>query len=454
MSNGIRARLAGLMSNGFARHVGVLVGGTAFAQALSVLILPLLTRLYSPDDFTVLAAYTSILGIFAGIACLRLEIAIPLPESDDEAANLLALALFFSSMIAALLGLVAWIYSDDIIRLIGQPGLKPYLWLLPFGVWLSGVYAALQYWATRHKNFALIARTRLSQATSGAAIQLSCGWAGFTPIGLILGQLSNNGAGVIRLGADIWRHQRNAMASVCRNTMLASLRRYERFPKYSTLEALANGANIQLPILIIASLAIGPEAGFLMLASRVLSAPMSLIGGAISQVYLSRAPEELRKGSLSTFTIEVLNGLIKTGVGPLLLIGIIAPAAFPIIFGSEWERAGEIVSWMTPWFIFQFLASPISMILHVTENQKKALLLQVGGLFLRVGAVMTAAQIKPAYIVEAYATSGLIFYAIYLHIALRAAKVNIKAKDILHVKNFIILSSWATFSICARHIIT
>ncbi|QPN33197.1 oligosaccharide flippase family protein [Diaphorobacter sp. JS3051] len=453
MPNGIRTRLAGLMSNGFARNVGVLVGGTAFAQALSVLILPLLTRLYSPDDFTVLAAYASILAIFAGIACLRLEIAIPLPESDDEAANLLALAVTFSSMIAALLGLAVWIYSDEIIRLIAQPGLKPYLWLLPFGVWLSGIYAALQYWATRHKDFGLIARTRLSQATSSAAIQLSCGWAGFTPIGLILGQLCNVGAGVIRLGADIFRNQRNAIASVRHHTMLASLRRYERFPKYSTLEALANGANIQLPVLIIASLAIGPEAGFLMLASRVISAPMSLIGGAISQVYLSRAPAELRQGSLSTFTVEVLNGLIRSGVGPILFIGIIAPAAFPIIFGPEWERAGEIVSWMTPWFIFQFLASPISMILHVTENQKKALLLQVCGLFLRVGAVTLAAQIKPTYIVEAYVISGLIFYAIYLRIALQAAKVNIKPKDILHVKNFNILSSWVTISILAIYII-
>lgn len=453
MLKSIRSRLTRVATNGFVRNVGVLVGGTAFAQALTLLILPFLTRIYSPDDFAVLAVYASILGIFAGVACFRLEIAIPIPENDEEAANLLVLALTISSFVAALLGVVVWVYPDDLVGLTGQPRLAPYLWLVPLGVWLGGAYAALQYWAIRHKQFGLIARTRLSQASSGAAIQISCGWAGFTPIGLLLGQLINSGAGVIRLAADTWRQHRKTLASVQPGTMLKTLRRYDRFPKYSTPEALANGANLELPVLIIAALAAGPEAGFLLLATRVMAAPMGLVGGAISQVYLSRAPEERRQGRLSSFTFNILNGLIQAGVGPLLFIGIIAPVAFPIVFGREWSRAGEIVSWMTPWFILQFLASPVSMVLHITEKQKAALLLQLIGLIVRVGLVISTAYIAKEYIVEAYAISGLVFYLTYFLVVLRIAKISLSLKDFLPLNSIGILIGWITIAYASLHLL-
>ncbi len=80
----MRKKLEVLLRHGFIRSVGVLVGGTAAAQVLMVLVLPLLTRLYTPDDFSVLAVYASILGIVTIAACLRMEIAIPLPQHEED----------------------------------------------------------------------------------------------------------------------------------------------------------------------------------------------------------------------------------------------------------------------------------------------------------------------------------------------------------------------------------
>src|SRR5690606_34581923 len=100
-----------------------------------------------------------------------------------------------------------------------------------------------------------------------------------------------------------------------------------------------------------------------------MAAPMGLVGGDVAQVSVSRAPEKYRSGELAEFTARVIEGLVKTGVGPLLFVGIIAPPVFAIVFGVEWRRAGEIISWMTPWFIFQFISSPVSMVMHVTDRQ-------------------------------------------------------------------------------------
>src|SRR5690606_30740867 len=124
-------------------------------------------------------------------------------------------------------------------------------------------------------------------------------------------------------------------------------------------------------------LAIGPEAGYLMLATRIMAAPVGLIGGSVAQVYLSQAPIEFRAGNLPNFTVGIIGALVKTGAGPLAFMGIIAPHVFPILFGLEWVRAGEMVAWLTPWFIVQFISSPVSMSLHVSGRQRTALVLQI-----------------------------------------------------------------------------
>lgn len=412
----LRTKFQSLNRGGFIRSVGVLVGGTAFAQALTVLVLPLVTRLYTPFDFSVLAVFVSILSIISVAACLRLEIAIPMPESDEDAANLLALALCACSVVSALTGIVVWWFSNQIVSLVGQPALRPYLWLLPLGIWLAGAFTAIQFWSTRKKRFGTIAKTRMTQAIGGAGTQLGLGWAGFAPFGLLLGQVISSGAGLFGLGRDALREDRTALRQINWAGMRRMLQQYDRFPKYSTFEALANSAGIQLPVIIIAALTVGPEAGYLMLATRAMAAPMGLIGGAVSQVYLSRAPDELRAGRLPGFTSQIIGGLAKTGVGPLIFVGIISPSVFPLIFGDKWLRAGELVAWMTPWFVMQFLTSPISMTLHVTGNQRAALHLQLFGLLLRVSAVSIAGWFVPTHAVEVYAISGFFFYCVYLYV--------------------------------------
>lgn len=438
----MRQKFDALFRQGFVRSVGVLVGGTAFAQALMVLVLPLLTRLYTPEDFSVLAVYASILGIISAIACLRLEIAIPLPQRDEDAANLLALALLSSAVMAGLSALIVALFPTQIIALVAQPKLEPYLWLLPLGIWLSSSYTTLQFWSTRKKRFSSIAKTRMRQAVGSAGTQVGLGWAGMAPLGLVLGQVINSGAGIFGLLHDLLKNDRTALNTINWASMRRMFSEYDSFPKYSTFEALANSASIQLPVIIIAALAAGPEAGFLMLASRVMFAPMSLIGGAVSQVYLSRAPDELRAGNLGRFTANIMGGLVKTGVGPLLFVGIIAPIAFPMIFGAEWKRAGVMVAWMTPWFVMQFMSSPVSMTLHVTQSQRAAAILQISGFIIRVGSVAMASYFANNWIVESYAISGFIFYLVYLCVVVFLAKIDIR--DLLRSfkPGFMIVASW------------
>lgn len=401
---------------GFLKSVSVLVGGTAFAQGIAVLTLPILTRLYSPDDFALFAVYLSLLGILSVASCLRFEIAVPIPEEDSDAVHLVLLALMSNLVISILIGLIIWVFHTEIIVLLKQPDFSRLIWLVPIGIFFSGLYNALQYWATRKKQFPVIAKTRMVQSVSGVSVQIAMGALGFTVLGLVIGQIIKVSTGIQRLAINFWSEANIFIKKVSLQQLKQTFKKYDQFPKYSTFEALANSASIQLPVIIIAALAIGAEAGYLMLAMQIMAIPIRFIGGAVSQVYLAHAPEKYHLGQLSKYTSQCIWKLIKIGVIPLVVICISAPIIIPYIFGTEWQRTGEMMLWMLPWFILQFLVSPVSMSLHITGNQKIALMLQIMGLVMRAGGLWFLSIYTLNYVFEYYAISGFAFYTIYLFI--------------------------------------
>jgi O-antigen/teichoic acid export membrane protein len=398
----------------FIRAAGVLAGGTAIAQAITLLALPVITRIYTPEEFGVLALFISILTTFSAVSCMRFEIAIPVPEKDGDAINLMALALGICLMVSLFSGIVLFLAQNHVLNFLGNRYIAEYLWIVPISTALLGFYSALQFWSVRKKRYGAIVRTRFKQSIGGSATQIALGWLGWGAGGLIFGYLVNSVAGIFGFGKQILREDRNSLKEVKLKRMGEVGRGYIKYPKYSVLEVLATNSAVQLPMIIIAASATSAEVGFVLLASRVIAAPVALIGGAISQVYLSSAPQNFREGRLIEFTFYVINQIVRIGAGPLCFLGIISPLIFPLVFGDDWRRAGVLLAWMTPWFLLQMIATSISMALHVTDNQRAALGTNLTGFVIRAGGVGAAALAIPALISEAYAVSGLLFYLLSL----------------------------------------
>jgi O-antigen/teichoic acid export membrane protein len=389
--------------------------------------MPMLTRIYKPDEFGMLAVFSAFLGITSVVAGLQYEVAIPIPELDETAANLLGVALFCIAVTSGLSAVAIALFSAEIANLLNLPSIRKFLWLLPISIAGTGAYAAFQFWAVRKRAFPRIARTRLVQSLGGAVTQLLMGWAGTGALGLITGQIVNNSAGFLGLGRGAVREDEKTLRGISIIGMKKAAADFKRFPKYTAIENFANVGAIQVPFLLIANRVASAEVGFLMLGMRLMQAPMSLVGSAVSHVYYSHAVTEHRDGRLAEFTSNVIGNLARVGVGPLIFMGIIAPSVFMPVFGMGWQRAGVLVAWMTPWFVFQFLSSPVSMVLYVTSNQRAAMALQISGLILRVVMVLIAAAAVAGHpVVESYALSGFVFYFGYLIVICRVSKITMR----------------------------
>src|SRR5437867_4180796 len=92
----------------FVSHVATLVTGTALSQAINVATLLLLTRLFAPEAFGSLALFMTVVSLLSVLGGARYELAVMLPESDAEAANVFSLSVYVLGAICLVcLGIVA-----------------------------------------------------------------------------------------------------------------------------------------------------------------------------------------------------------------------------------------------------------------------------------------------------------------------------------------------------------
>lgn len=377
-----------LSQSAFLRSVLILVGGTALGQGIVVLLAPVLTRIYTPADFGVLATFASIISVVVVVLSLRYEQAIVLPEQRRVAVALMGLSLSLIFMLSFAIAIVLWIIRDILLRLGGFHA--DFLWLLPLGLLGAGLYQVMNFWALRVQAFGYIARTRLVQGFGMVLTQLGLGLAGLGSIGLLIGEVVGRVGGSWSLLVLLRGVTLRELFDI--QQMLYAAKRYLRFPLYNAWAALLNTLSLQLPFLMLPSLFNNEVAGFFVLAYRVLGLPSFLVGQAVGQAFLSRAamlksvPEELAK-----LTTRTALGLLALGIAVFTIIAIGGAGLFGLFFGESWRQAGVYAQIMAPWYMLWLVSSSLSGLLAIREWQGAGLAFTVvelltRGLALWVGA--------------------------------------------------------------------
>jgi len=415
----------------FARNVTTLAGGTALGQAVTILVSPILTRLYSPEDFGVYGVYASMLGIITVIASLRYEYAIPLPEDDETAVNILFLCFVLLLGMVILSWFVVQRLGPQIVVWANAPGLKRYLWLIPLGLLGAGTYQILNYWAIRKRDFNRLARTRISRGVGRAAVQVGVGFAGVGSLGLLLGQLAGETAGSASLGLAAWSKDRGAFKTVSLQRMRRAGARYKRFPLFSSWADFLEGLGTQLPQILFAAFYGVEVAGWFALGQRVIGAPLNIVVNSVAQVYFgeaARLPKDDPKAMRRLF-LKLTSRLALIGGLPVAVICALAPWFFTFVFGREWETAGRYVQILGLMFAVRFAIVPLFHTLSVLERQDLYAIWQATRLALVVGGLLAGKMLGVSHInaVAIYTLSMLAAYVLLWGIIWHALTSKLKA---------------------------
>jgi O-antigen/teichoic acid export membrane protein len=410
----------------FASNVLTMMTGTAMAQAVPLLISPILTRLYRPEDFGVLALYMAITSVLSVIAAGRYELAVILPEKEDDAVNIMFLALFICLLIGSALCIFMTVFNAELTTFFGNREISFWLYFVPASVAITGVYNTFYYWSTRKLQYGQLVVSKISQTTSMGAVNLLMGFKGFGATGLVTGGIAGQITSAGVMGFQIWKDDKEKCRFCNADGMKNQLRRYKNFPLYSIPAGLMNVLSNQIPIYVLSIYFGGAVVGFFALTQRVLGAPISLISASILDVFKQRASNDyITYGNCKDIFIKALFGLLVVSIIPFALFYYGAPKIFEIIFGKDWIIAGEYAQILTIMFFFRFIASPLSFVIYIAEKQKYDLIWQsllFGATVISMFAGVYLNNVKIALL--CFSLSYSVLYVIYLFISYYLSKGN------------------------------
>ncbi|MGB3538570.1 MAG: oligosaccharide flippase family protein [Mesorhizobium sp.] len=345
----------------FARGAFTLMTGTAVAQAVAIAISPILTRLYSPSDFGIFALFIALVTFLSTAATGRYELAIILPENEDDADALVILSTAIATgfgllLLVALLATHGWAAA-----MLGHPEIDRWLFLVPVSVFLTGCYNALNYWLNRHGQYQRMSINRMLQSGLGGGLQLSLGFSAWgTAAGLILGQFIAVVLTTAQIAVTFFRSCRLRDLKKLKTRMRHLALRYRSHPAHLLPAHLIGAAAMQLPVLAISGLYGPTTVGLYALAYRVMVMPTTLIANAIGDVYRQRATVLHREqGDFRRLFLITLATSTALAAAPVGIIVVIAPDLFAFVFGEPWRVAGDYARLLAIATLFQFALTPI-----------------------------------------------------------------------------------------------
>lgn len=404
-------------SNNFLGNVVKLVTGNLFAQGLTILLMPILSRLFAPDAFGVSSLFLSLANLFGALACLRYEQAIMLPGSDTEAANLLGFCFMMVLLSMSLFTVGVYFTAPWITTILKAPGLAPVLWLTPIAVGIEGVFYALYYWNSRSRHFGRLSLAQTCASGTSNTIRLVCGFAGLVSSAtLILAQLAGQIMSAVVLGMQIWRDDKIFFkGNIHFPQMMETMRRYWKFPAFSTWSTLLNTASIQLPTWLLAYFFSPVIVGYYALGTLVLALPVRFVGTSIAQVFYQKASEtHANRNDLSKVFKDVSSRLVALGIFPLLMLTCLGKDFFIIAFGQRWANAGLYVQILGLTIFFQFITAPLMNLFSILEHQGTNLLFDILLFLARAGGLLIGGffnNVKLALLL--YAVAGIIYYCFF-----------------------------------------
>ena len=360
-----------IIKKDFFKHSLTLFSGSFIAQLIPLIITPVLTRMYSEELFGILFIYSSLCLVVSIIASLRYELAIVLPESDEEAANILVLCFVITAIISSLVLFIVILFSNQIVKLLGNEQIKPWLYLLPISVFFIGIYQSCIFWFNRKKKYTPISVGNVTRTATTGGTQLGLGFYKYQNFGLISGLIFGQIAYSLVLLAKLSKELPFIIKSTSRIKIIQYLKKYKDIPVFNTAISFLNALSFHMPVFIITRFYGIITAGLYGMSYRLLSYPAQTISTAIGQVFYKEANDKiLKKESIFHIVKKIYIRLFLVAVIPLTIVAIWGPDLFKLILGNEWLLAGKYSQLLTPWILVMFLNTPFSYLITLLNKQR------------------------------------------------------------------------------------
>ncbi len=378
-----------LPKNSFRNDFVTLSMGRVLSQVIPLAITPILTRLYTPEDFGIFATFLSLVTIIALISNGRYNLAITLPKKLSKATELLIVCII-GVVATSLFSLILFLsFRTDILTWLSLSGKESLAFLIPIGVLIVASIESVYYWLLRRRDYKFLSRNFVIQTGVSTILKLGFAFLYWGWFGLVFAYILGALLSLIFLAGRFLKNSDfiNVIKGIRKKDLVETAKEYKEFPLLSMPADGINSFANQLPNILLNSLFGSSTAGFYSVTQRVLGLPVSFVSSAMADVYRDRASADYRdKGDCRKIFLATLKYLTLFSIPIFAVLFLFAPTIVPFLLGDQWVEVGRYIRILTPLFLFRFIASPLSSTLYINKKQKHLLLWQIGLLICTVGS--------------------------------------------------------------------
>ena len=356
----------------FARNVTAVASGNAFSQIIPFFVAPIITRLFSPEDFGTLALFTSTAAFVQGFSTLKYESAIQIPKKEEDVINIMALSFFSVIFFSIITAVIIIFFNDNLATLMNSTKIGKWLYFVPVLIFIGGTSTILNVWTSRKKKFNRIAFYNIVNTTVTPTTKIFFGLMRFIDGGLILGTLMGSFISKSLFAFNIIRKDNIDFSVINQRDIIRNAREYKDFPIYSNSQQIIGRISEIALVYLISNFFGSAILGWYSFSKGLLYKPIFLIGQAISNVYYQKAAEIVRnRGNLWLITKKIITRIFLIGLIIFTPIVLWGPFIFSFVFGSEWVSAGKYAQILSPFILMIFIEQGMSMITLVLKKQKQ-----------------------------------------------------------------------------------
>lgn len=371
----------------FVRNVSVLATGTIVVQAIATIISPILSRLYNPEDYGLLAVFISCLSLLVVIGSFRYELAILIPKNTSEANQLLSLSIVINIFFSIFIFLITIFFNHPLALMLGNEKLGFWLYFLAPVFLAAGITQSLTNWYNRNKNYKIISGVRIYQSSVNSGMSLTLGFLKLNSIGLIVSTV------VSQLLSSVYLVKKSASnlfgISFSIKKLKAVAVKYKEFPVFSLPSAVLDTFSVNSIILILSYFFSDAVTGAYSFSMRILTIPTVVIGASIGQVFFQKISEAFsNEEKISGMILRTWKTLFLIGIIPTIILFFWGQDLFTFIFGSKWAEAGMVSRYLCILTFVTFISSPTSSAMIVLKQQKTLLFVNIAAFIYRPLALL------------------------------------------------------------------
>lgn len=375
------------MASKLIRNSTKLLSANVFAQAIGLAVYPILTRLYTPENFGVLNLFLSMGGILILLSTADYQQAIVLPKEEKKGVATVHLCLLITLVVSGIV-LLSTPFAGRIATLFKTPVLEDWYYLLPLYILVMAGWNILSYWYIRHAEYNRNSGYQVLQSSLGAGMKVGLGYGGYLQGGMIVSSVVAPCVALLTSCLLAWKKHIRPLLHYNRDEIREAASLYRKFPLYSFPSSMLNMLSAQLPVLLLTPVFGNAEIGLWSMAVLLGFAPLSMISKTLSQTLYQHTVDLLHQGQSIVSTYRRFSiGAIGIIAPCFAILWWILPQLTSVLLGNDWEQTGHILRWMLPWLAANVLTASTGFLAGVYFKQHIELLFEILLIVLRVGAI-------------------------------------------------------------------